>query len=71
MADFAVAAARGIAAEEKIHDIALSGGTFVNRILLRNIASRLRAAGFSVYVNEKVPCGDGGLALGQAYYMAL
>ena len=71
VADFAVAAARGIAAEEKIHDIALSGGTFVNRILLRNIASRLRAAGFSVYVNEKVPCGDGGLALGQAYYMAL
>ncbi len=47
--------------------IALAGGTFANRILLEQITSALETKGYSVYFNEKVPCGDGGIALGQAY----
>lgn len=51
--------------------IVLSGGTFCNRILLHLCMEGLRESGFQVYTNEKVPCGDGGLALGQAYAIAL
>ena len=53
----------------KIRRVALSGGTFANRILLKNLWLLLEERGFSVYTNEKVPCGDGGLALGQMYLM--
>ncbi len=47
--------------------VALSGGTFANELLLELVVPKLREAGFDVYFNEKVPCGDGGLALGQMY----
>ena len=45
----------------------LSGGTFQNRILLESVIPKLEAAGFTVYINEQVPPGDGGICLGQAY----
>ncbi|MDY6325082.1 MAG: carbamoyltransferase HypF [Catonella sp.] len=48
-------------------NVALSGGTFYNEILLRDIYNGLTEKGFNVYTNESVPCGDGGLALGQCY----
>jgi hypothetical protein len=47
--------------------IALSGGTFINRILYREVTEALKVDGYAVYSNEKVPCGDGGIALGQMY----
>lgn len=50
-----------------INKVALSGGVFVNRILLENTLKKLQSEGFEVYRNEKVPCGDGGIALGQLY----
>ncbi len=50
--------------EEKI---ALSGGCFVNRLLLSGCISVLEAEGFDVAWNRSVPLGDGGLSLGQAY----
>lgn len=56
-----------VAKAEKVQKIALSGGTFNNRILTSYLTKRLAAAGFEVYLNEKVPCGDGGIALGQLY----
>lgn len=49
----------------QVHTVVLSGGTFCNRILLQRIVSQLTARGFQVFVNEKVPSGDGGIALGQ------
>lgn len=45
--------------------IALSGGTFMNRILTEYCVEELEKRGFSVSLNEQVPCNDGGLALGQ------
>jgi hydrogenase maturation protein HypF len=50
-----------------ICDVALSGGTFQNSVLLSGLTHGLKAAGFSVYINENVPPNDGGIALGQAY----
>ena len=47
--------------------IALSGGSFINRILLTEVSDYLKEKGKKVYTNEKVPCGDGGIALGQAF----
>lgn len=54
-----------------ISQILLSGGCFLNGILLEQATAALEAHHFKVYTNEKVPCGDGGIALGQAYYGVL
>ena len=53
-----------------VNQIALSGGTFLNRILLERVTALLEENGFLVYRNELVPPGDGGLCLGQAYSLA-
>ena len=45
--------------------VALGGGTMCNRLLLQLLIPGLRQKGYEVYLNEKVPCGDGGIALGQ------
>lgn len=55
----------------QISDILLSGGCFANHIVMTGCRQELEAAHFQVYTNEKVPCGDGGIAVGQAYYAAL
>jgi hydrogenase maturation protein HypF len=56
-----------VCAEHDVKQVALSGGTFLNRILLGEVSQGLREKGVQVYINEKVPCGDGGIALGQMY----
>ena len=50
---------------ESTDTVVLSGGTMCNRVLLSLLIPTVRRAGFKVYINEKVPCGDGGIALGQ------
>lgn len=57
--------------EQCVNQIVLSGGVFNNRILTSFAILTLEEKGFSVYINEKVPCGDGGIALGQAYLASL
>jgi hydrogenase maturation protein HypF len=49
-----------------INQIALSGGVFQNRLLLRKTVPLLESAGFSVLTHKQVPCNDGGISLGQA-----
>ncbi len=71
VSDFTVETAGRIAQREGIRQIAVSGGSFVNRILLKLILPELLSLGYEVFWNEKVPCGDGGLALGQIYYCML
>jgi len=44
---------------------ALSGGCFQNRILLERAYHRLTEAGIRVYVHQRIPPNDGGIALGQ------
>lgn len=48
------------------HTVVLSGGVWNNPTLLHHTRKKLELQGFTVYTNEKVPAGDGGIALGQA-----
>ena len=50
--------------------VCLSGGCFNNSLLLTLLIPQLEKKGFNVYLNSKVPCGDGGIALGQIYLNA-
>ena len=57
---------------EKHHtnQVALSGGVFANRMLLEDCLDGLEKHGFLVFVNQKVPMNDGGIAFGQAFIAA-
>jgi hydrogenase maturation protein HypF len=46
--------------------VALSGGVFQNRLLLKLTASALQREGFDVLTHHLVPANDGGISLGQA-----
>jgi hydrogenase maturation protein HypF len=49
-----------------LSEVALSGGVFQNRLLLRKTVSLLEGSGFHVFTHRQVPCNDGGISLGQA-----
>ena len=46
-------------------NVVLSGGCFQNRILLERTVERLQNAGFRPIWHQRIPPGDGGIALGQ------
>jgi hydrogenase maturation protein HypF len=57
----------GLMADETgITQVALSGGVFQNRLLLRKAISLLEDSGLQVLTHRQVPCNDGGVSLGQA-----
>lgn len=45
--------------------VVLSGGVFMNTILIKEVEARLKAEGLRVYRHQLVPPNDGGLSLGQ------
>lgn len=71
--DFHVAVARSsariasdICVHEGIDTVALSGGVFMNRLLLQLLTRELKGTGFTVLVPHTVPVNDGCIAYGQA-----
>ncbi len=58
--------ARDIAAREQVSHAALSGGVFMNRMLLQETATLLRAEGLRPLVPQLVPTNDGCISFGQA-----
>lgn len=71
--DFHVAVARAsarianeICARESLDTVALSGGVFMNRLLLRLLTRELKSMGLTVLVPHSVPVNDGCIAYGQA-----
>lgn len=71
--DFHVTVARSsariaseICAREGIGTVALSGGVFMNRLLLQLLTRELKYAGLAVLVPHTVPVNDGCIAYGQA-----
>lgn len=71
--DFHIAIARAsaciaseICAREGIDTVALSGGVFMNRLLLQLLTRELKDAGLAVLVPHAVPVNDGCISYGQA-----
>jgi hydrogenase maturation protein HypF len=60
--------ARCMRAETGETRIALSGGVFQNLLLRELLLPLLIKEGFRVFLNVEAPPGDGGLAVGQAWY---
>lgn len=58
--------AREICAREGLDTVALSGGVFMNRLLLQLLTHELKDAGLAVLVPHAVPANDGCIAYGQA-----
>ena len=58
--------AREICTRESLDTVALSGGVFMNRLLLQLITRKLEDAGLTVLVPRTVPVNDGCIAYGQA-----
>lgn len=58
--------AREICAREGIDTVVLSGGVFMNRLLLRLLTHELKDASLAVLVPHAVPVNDGCIAYGQA-----
>jgi hydrogenase maturation protein HypF len=53
-----------------ITDIAVAGGCCYNEHILGRLRECIEAAGCRFHVGQKVPCGDGGVAFGQAAVVA-
>jgi hydrogenase maturation protein HypF len=51
--------------ETGLQKVVLSGGTFQNKYLFESLYRKLVGNKFTVISHSKVPCNDGGLALGQ------
>ncbi len=54
-----------------INKVVLSGGVFLNALLMSKTCHALQEAGFEVLKPEKFSPGDESISLGQAYYTAL
>lgn len=54
-----------IARDTGLQKVILSGGSFQNKYLTEKVVKKLEQKGFQVFMNRKVPCNDGGIALGQ------
>ena len=50
--------------------VVLSGGCFANRLITARLTGQLAGDGFEVLTHRKIPCNDGGIALGQAVIAA-
>ena len=66
MAQIVVEMCKMIVKETGITQVALSGGVFQNRLLLKLTTTALQRDDFSVLTHHLVPCNDGGISLGQA-----
>lgn len=58
--------AREICAREGLDTVVLSGGVFMNRLLLQLLTRELKSMGLTVMVPHAVPVNDGCIAYGQA-----
>lgn len=64
------AIAAAIAQREDAPIVALAGGCFANALLAERCEAQLARAGRDVLFAERVPCGDGAIAIGQAWVSA-
>jgi hydrogenase maturation protein HypF len=58
------------ASEASLSAVAFSGGVAYNHAISTELRARIEAAGMRWLVNRQIPCGDGGVAFGQAVLAA-
>jgi len=56
-------------AQTGISRLAVSGGVFQNALLCELLLPALTETGFEVYTHRNIPPGDGGIAVGQVYFL--
>jgi hydrogenase maturation protein HypF len=66
VAQMVVRMCQTLARDTGINKVALSGGVFQNRLLLRLTSDYLEKTGLNVITHREVPTNDGGISLGQA-----
>lgn len=66
VAAFCADVAVRLSGESGTRSVALSGGVFQNRLLLRKLVAMLESEGLRVLLPRGVPTNDGGVSLGQA-----
>lgn len=54
-------------AAQGVHDVVLTGGCFLNRMLDELVTAQLEEVELRVWKSERLPKGDGGIALGQTW----
>jgi hydrogenase maturation protein HypF len=70
VASFTLGVCEKIREKDGLNKVALSGGVFQNRLLLRKILHVLRENQFEPFFHQGVPSNDGGISLGQAVIAA-
>jgi hydrogenase maturation protein HypF len=65
LASVAVDQARAAREAHGVSRIGLTGGVFQNRLLCERVVRLAEDDGFAVFVPERIPCNDAGLAFGQ------
>lgn len=53
----------------QINNIVMSGGVFQNKFLLEKTLKALRLRNYTPIFHQAIPCNDGGISLGQIYYV--
>ena len=66
LVELLVGIANKLRGSSNLDRVCLSGGSFNNVYLTKNLCTRLGIDKFQVYTHTQVPTGDGGLSLGQA-----
>lgn len=66
VAEMVAAGVRAAAQRSGLKKVVLSGGTWQNGYLLRQVKQLLAPSGLEVYQHHRVPTNDGGISLGQA-----
>jgi hydrogenase maturation protein HypF len=61
-----VDAAERIRDRTQLNRVCLSGGCFLNALLLETMITEMKERSFEVFFHTEVPTGDGGISLGQA-----
>jgi hydrogenase maturation protein HypF len=65
MAQALVSQALAIRADSKLNRVGLAGGVFQNRVLTEAVSTLLGAAGFDVFIPERLPLNDAAISIGQ------
>jgi hydrogenase maturation protein HypF len=67
LAQALVEQAKQLRAQTGIRSVGLTGGVFQNWLLAESAIGRLKAAGFTVHLPQRVPVNDAGLSFGQVF----